>query len=357
MNGFSQKKSKKIFFIIPYLNKLGGTERVDTILANRFSDKYEVSIISRKLSEKSLNAFNLNDAVNDIRLSGNNFIFIRKCNNYVLQNTPDIVIIHTMSKLTPVLLINGIKAKNIWSLEHISFGSHNITFRLLRYIYYKKLDKVITLTEDDAKSYDFIADKVSTIANINSLRIRRSKYVSEPKIIISIGRLTYQKGYDLLIDAWSLVENNYPNWSLHIYGEGEDRDKLEKMITCKSLKNISLKGTTNDVQSIYDDASVYVMSSRFEGFGMVLIEAQSRGLPIVSFDCPSGPADIIQDNVNGYLVENGNIDMLADRISDLIENEALRRKFSNEALLSAKRFEPEKIISQWMNLIETAVSK
>ncbi len=335
----------------------GGTERVATTLANALSNKYDVAVVSRDTADRRSNAFKLEDAVSDIKFTGGTGRFITQCKHYIAQSKPDIVIIHTMSKLTPVLLLGGVKANNVWSLEHISFNFHNILFKYFRRKLYKKLDKVITLTHEDARNYTFIVDKVSVIANSHPLPIRKSVDSLDSKTIVSIGRLTSQKGYDLLIQAWSLIEIRYPKWSLHIYGEGEDKEKLEVLITRLNLRNITLKGITTNVQTVYDTAEFYVMSSRFEGFGMVLIEAQSRGLPIVSFDCPSGPAEIIQDSINGYLVENGNIDMLADRISHLIENEALRRKFSNEALLSAKRFEPEKIISQWMNLIETAVSK
>ena len=340
-----------IIFIINSLESRGGSERVASLLASHLSVHYKITILSRYSINKK-NAYYLDLKVNDIKFTGSTFAFLMKCKQYIAQNNSAIVIIHTMSKLTPVLLISGTKSKNIWSLEHISFSFHNIIFRLLRYVLYKKLDKVITLTKEDARSYDFIADKVSTIANTNPLEIRRSNSVLASKVIVSIGRLTYQKGYDLLIEAWALVESKNPNWMLHIYGEGEDRSKIEKLIAEKGIKNIFLKGLTDDIQSVYDSASFYVMSSRFEGLPVVLIEAQSRGLPIVSFDCPSGPAEIIQDGINGYLVENSNIEMLAYRIGLLIKDESLRREFSKNALISAKRFEPEIIIKQWIDLIE-----
>lgn len=346
----------KIFFIIPSLENCGGTERVTTSLANHLSHYYPITILSKNPSINK-NAYLLDESINDIKFTGGTVRFVTQCKRYIAQSKPDIIIIHTMSKLTPVLLLAGIKADNVWSLEHISFDFHSYLFKYLRHKLYKKLDKVITLTHEDTKNYTFITDKVSVIANSNHLPIRQTVNSLDSKIVVSIGRLTYQKGYDLLIEAWSLIEKKHPDWSLHIYGEGEDKAKLEDLIIRFNLQNITLKGTTNDVQSLYDSASIYVMSSRFEGFGMVLIEAQSRGLPIVSFDCPSGPAEIISDNIDGYLVENGNTEMLADRISHLIENEPIRRKFSDNVLLSAKRFEPEKIISQWITLIEDERSR
>jgi len=339
----------RIVFLIASLEGFGGTNRVATLLTNKLSSYYEVAILSRYCCN---NTYLLDRAVADIKFAGNNLSFIKQCNQYIEQNNPDIVIVHTMSKLTPVLLLSGIKAKNIWSIEHISYEFHSWIFQQLRKRLYSKLDKIITLTNHDAVNYKQFSNNVKVIANATPIEIKNKTYQAKSQTIVSIGRLTYQKGYDRLVEACSLVEKKYPDWSFHIYGEGEDREKLEQMIRDYKLSNISLKGMTNDIQSIYDNAAFYVMSSRFEGFGMVLIEAQSRGLPIVSFDCPSGPAEIISEGIDGYLVENGNVEMLAERIAYLIDNESIRQAFSANALISAKRFEPEQIINQWITLID-----
>lgn len=340
-----------ILFIINSLESKGGTERVASLLANWLSSFHELTILSKYFDGRK-NAYWLDKSVNDIKLIGNDFTFISKCKQHILQSNPDLIIIHTMSKLTPVLLLRDIKANNIWSLEHISYNFHSCLFRYLRQKLYRKLDKVITLTHEDAKNYDFVSDKLSVIANSNSLPIRKSVNSLDSKIVVSIGRLTYQKGYDLLIKSWALVEKKHPDWSLHIYGEGKDEGNLKRLISNYKLKNVVFKGLTSSVQAAYDEAAFYVMSSRFEGFGMVLIEAQSRGLPIVSFDCPSGPAEIISEGIDGYLVENGNVKMLAERIAYLIDNGSMRQVLSANALISAKRFEPEQIINQWITLID-----
>lgn len=340
-----------IVFIINSLENYGGTERVATSLANHLSHYYQITILSKGFNVKK-NAYFLDKNIDDIKLTGSNVSFIKQCKSYISQSQPDIVIIHTMSKLTPVLLLSGIKAKSIWSLEHISYEFHSWIFKQLRKQLYSKLDKIITLTNHDAMNYKRFSNDIKTISNAIPLEIKNKVYQGNSKVIVSIGRLTYQKGYDYLIEAWSLVESNYPEWSLHIYGEGEDRRTLEQMIVNHELRNVSLKGITNNVQNVYDNAAFYVMSSRFEGFGMVLIEAQSRGLPIVSFDCPSGPAEIISGGINGYLVESGNVEMLAEKIGCLIDNEYIRQVFSANALVSATRFEPEQIINQWITLID-----
>ena len=158
----------------------------------------------------------------------------------------------------------------------------------------------------------------------------------------------------MLIEAWLLVEAKHPNWLLNIYGEGEDRSKLEKMIADKNLNNITLKGLTNDVQAVYDTAAFYVMSSRFEGLPVVLIEAQSRGLPIVSFDCPSGPAEIVHNNIDGVLVENGNVLALAESMIKLIEDDSLRKLMSKHSLKAAKVYQIETITQKWLFLLENS---
>ena len=337
------------------LESRGGTERVASLLANQLSDFYNITILSKQYNSEK-NAYGLDERVEDIKFTGNDISFISQCRQHLIQNSPDLVVIHTMSKLTPALLIGGIKAKKIWSIEHVSFEFYSILFKILRKQLYKKIDKIITLTEVDSLNYKKFHKDVTVLANATPLSLKKEPVidVSRPlRNIVSIGRLTSQKGFDLLIEAWSLVESKHPNWLLNIYGEGEDRSKLEKMIIDKTLNNITLKGLTNDVQAVYDNAAFYVMSSRYEGFGMVLIEAQSRGLPTISFDCASGPAEIIEDGVNGYLVKNLDIKALANRIICLIENESVRESFSSNALISAKRFEPKVIIKQWVDLIES----
>lgn len=343
----------KIIFIITSLEGFGGTNRVATLLANSLAAYYDITILSRYSIE---NTYLLDNQVKDIKFKGSSLSFIFQCRRHVALNPPDVLIIHTMSKLTPALLLSGIKATRIWSIEHISYDFHSLFYKQLRKKLYKKIDKVITLTQNDALNYKSFHNEVTVVANPTPLSLKTDISVDtiiSSKNIISIGRLTYQKGFDLLIEAWSLVEAKHPNWTLSIYGEGEDGEKLEKMIIDNNLKNIILKGVTDDVQNIYDNAAFYVMSSRFEGLPVVLIEAQSRGLPIVSFDCPSGPAEIIEDGVNGYLVKNLDIETLSNRIIYLIENESVREVFSSNALISAKRFESEVIIKQWIALIES----
>ena len=137
---------------------------------------------------------------------------------------------------------------------------------------------------------------------------------------MAAGRYAPQKGFDKLINAWSIVVQNHPDWKLYIYGDGELRDELQQLINRLQLQNSCfLEHTTSDIAAKYAESSIFVLSSVYEGFGMVITEAMSCGLPVVSFACPCGPKDIIQNDINGLLVEPDNIDQLAEKISILIE--------------------------------------
>lgn len=339
----------KIVFIIASLEGFGGTNRVATLLANGLADSHQITILSKTSLE---NTYSLNNKVEDIKFTGNDFSFVMKCKQYISQHKPDRVIIHTMSKLTPAILLSGVRAKQIWSFEHTAYEFHNYIYKLLRKVTYFRLDKVVVLNQRDKVHFKKITTSTEVIMNPSPLGLNYKNYDKNNRIIVSLGRLVREKGYDQLIAAWTLIENQHPDWSLHIYGEGEDREKLEKIIITHNLKNIHLKGLTNDVQAVYDNAAFYVMSSRFEGFGMVLIEAQSRGLPIVSFDCPSGPAEIIHHDIDGILVSNGNVRALADSIIELMIDDELRRRLSINALESAKAYQIDNIIDQWLGLLE-----
>lgn len=337
-----------IIFIISYLDSLGGTERVATMLANGLVRQHDVTMLSRQGGD---HAFALDKQVNDIQFAGSSVSFIRQCRQYVRQHQPDVVIIHTMSKLTPTLLLGGLKARQIWSMEHIAYEFHSWPWRLLRKLCYGRVHKVVALTQADAQQHRRYHPNVAVVANPCPFPIKDTPIATQSRTIVSVGRLTWQKGYDLLLAAWAQVEHQYPYWQLHIYGEGEERASLETQIKQLGLQNLHLKGNSQHIMTAYDEAAFYVMSSRFEGFGMVLIEAQSRGLPLVSFDCPSGPAEIIDDGQDGFLVDDGDVEKLAAQMMVLMSDDALRQAYSKQALASAQNYTGYKIIEQWLNLL------
>jgi len=217
----------------------------------------------------------------------------------------------------------------------------------------KKLDKLIVLTESDKKQWEKTHKNVEQIPNFIPFDNTTVSNL-EHKKVITVGRLDAQKGYDMLIDSWKHVATKHPDWELNIYGIGEWEKMLQDKINKYNLKNqVHLKGSSENIISKYVENSIYVMSSRYEGFPMVLIEAMSCGLPVVSFNCEFGPNEIIKNGVDGFLVENGNIIQLAERINVLIENEKLRKEMGEKASLNAKRFSKEIIMKQWIELFES----
>ena len=174
--------------------------------------------------------------------------------------------------------------------------------------------------------------------------------------VIAVGRYTYQKGFDLLVEAWKLVADKHPDWSLHVYGEGNRAELAKRISELDLTKSFMVNGRTDSIIEKYLESSIFVLSSRYEGFGMVLTEAMSCGVPPVSFACPSGPRDIITHGVDGLLVENGNIDHLAQNICTLIENEDLRKVMGGNARESVKRFRKEVIMAEWKQLFEELMS-
>jgi glycosyltransferase involved in cell wall biosynthesis len=214
-----------------------------------------------------------------------------------------------------------------------------------------KFDKFIVLTQQDKNLLNL--PNVQCIYNPNPFKGERETLKLNSKKVISLGSLIDVKGYDMLIKAWNLVNLQHKDWVLNIFGEGENRTDLELLINVNQLVDkVNLCGQTTDVKSEYEQSSIYVMSSRYEGLPMVLIEAMSCGLPIVSFDCDCGPRELVTDGVDGILVEANNIQALADSLSKLIENENLRIEMGDNALVKSKQFSINQIMPQWLALFD-----
>jgi len=337
----------KILFVINSLANLAGSERVAVLLANGLSEKHLVSIVVR---DDGKSAYELNEKVEVVSFNKSVFGFFGALKKKISKEGYDVVVSHNMGKLSLLLALMNIKAK-LWSYEHVSYVSNKWFVNFLKNKLYFRVDKILVLTERDAKNYRGIHNDVVVVKNPSPFIIENSEYDITKKKIVSIGRLTYQKGYDLLIDSWAKIYEKFQDWEIEIYGDGEDKDLLRSMIEKKGINNIFLKGKTTDVSSVYKDAALYVMSSRYEGLPMVLIEAQSFGLPVISFDCPYGPAEIVTNNVNGFLVESENLSLLAVALEKMITNPELRKKFSKESFAMASSFSVVSVLQMWEEML------
>lgn len=250
----------------------------------------------------------------------------------------------------------GVGVKVI-SWEHFNYHQNpGVPYRkLTRRWAARKADAIVTLTEADRKLYlDNAHPQCPVVAIPNPMQTVTPQpvYAADSRVIISSGRLTYQKGFDMLVDVAARVLPGHPDWQWLILGEGEDRPMLEEKIAAAGIGGqLILKGRVENMVDYYRKAAMFVLTSRFEGLPMVLLEAKAYKLPIVSFDCETGPADIVTDGVNGDLVPEGDVDALAARIDRLINDADRRHAYAAHALDDAQRFAMPDIIKHWQRLL------
>lgn len=177
------------------------------------------------------------------------------------------------------------------------------------------------------------------------------------KILAAVGRLTHQKGFDLLMEAFSRIETSFPEWTLVIWGEGEDRAALEEKRKSLSLEGrVDMPGITAKPGQWVETADVFVLSSRYEGWGIVLLEAMAAGLPVISFNCQYGPSEMVADGEDGLLVPPDNVDALAEAMAKLLRDDALRQHFSERAAESAGRYTPQRVLAGWDEVLAETIA-
>lgn len=216
-------------------------------------------------------------------------------------------------------------------------------------------DAIVSLTRADSRNWNKDEKCKFVIPNFIKNRPQPSKECTRPRVV-SAGRLVYEKGFDRLIRSWSIVHEKYPGWQLDIYGEGKEKENLTHLIQSLKLeKCITLHPFTDRIFQEYADSSIYALPSHYEGFGLVLIEAMSCGIPCVAFDCPYGPSEIIRDKENGLLIRNGDIKGFANAVVCLIDRVEIRKEYGRKAREDAKSFLTENVMPQWNNLFNRMI--
>ena len=225
--------------------------------------------------------------------------------------------------------------------------------------YFRRIEKkavmVVSLTNGDAKEWTK-AKRVEVIPNFTVMPVVKQS-TCENKRVIAVGRLEWQKGFDRLVDAWAIASQQYPDWQLDIFGSGKLGDKLQQQIRTHGLDNVTIYPFTPNINKEYSESSIFALSSRFEGFALVMLEAMKCGLPCVSFDCPFGPNDLITDNENGYLVKDGDVPAFANCLCSLMEDEDKRKAFSRASVERVKGYDVDVVMSRWKALIEGLVNQ
>ncbi len=271
-----------------------------------------------------------------------------------IRSVHDGVLIGTRSGLN--LAVARLARPSVFAIgqEHLHLDLYGPNLRKSIEDYFPRLDMVTALTPTDTANWERVMGHSVPIRwmpnAVTDLGGARS--TTEDKVVVAGGRLVRQKGYDRLIDAFEKVAQKHPDWHLRIYGQGELRKRLRGRITRSAAPdNMHLMGFTDQLPQKLSEGSIFALSSRFEGFGLVLIEAMGCGLPVVSFDCKHGPADIIEHDVDGLLVTNHDIDGLAAAIESLIVDPERRRKMGEAALRKSQQYSAEAVSARWEELL------
>lgn len=375
----------KIVYCLPSTYRMGGLERIVSSKANLLSEMgHDVSIITTDQQGK-LPYFKISDKVKCYDL-GINYernrkrCFVKKLlyffyNRYLhkkrlsqlLKRLNADIVISTL--FNEVSLLPQIKDGSKKIVEfHFSRSMSPYTKRKgwLGYVLefmernsYKtlgKYDRFVVLSKEDADNWKEL-NNVSVINNFCSVDIIDRAKLDEHRVI-SVGRYEFPKGFDRLINAWSLISAQVADWTLHIVGEGSLRQSLAGQIKELGLEDsVFLDGPSNNVGGELLKSSIAVFTSVYEGFLMAIVESESAGIPVVSFDTPCGPKDIIRDGEDGFLVDNGDIQGLGEKLLLLMKNSELRKEMGSKAFENSKRFTKEEIMSQWISLFNDVLKE
>lgn len=348
-----------IAFYLESVGKTGGVNRVVSVIASKLAEYgFEVHIISRYDGKKNLFPLNERIILHELfsefksKYISSPIEFLR-LKRIIRENNIDVLISAGATFFAIAHLIKGVRH---FEWDHVSFWHGNKVLKWCRKIAARKAEKVIVLTEDNKTQFERIPGRkadVVRIFNPQTFQVE-DKCDIKRKTVFSAGYIGEQKGYDLLIKAWGKIpEQSRSGWELQIAGGDEGLlESLLSYIKENNITGIKFLGFRSDIKELMLSSAIYVMSSRWEGLPMVLIEAQSLGMPIVSFNCKTGPKDILIDGT-GILVEDGNINSLAQALTTLMNDTALRAQYQSNALLAANRFDVDSIAKQWVRILKS----
>lgn len=288
-------------------------------------------------------------------------LFKKRLSEHLQIIKPD-VIVCTTANYVDINILARIKGDiplvvESHSIRQQTLGKNGFCNKYSDYMYRKGLSKaqvIVALTECDAAEWRKVHPCVKVIPNIVNLNDGEVSTLKNMRVIW-VGRFDYQKRPLEMIKIWQKVYPMNLDWHLDIYGEGEMKNELENEVVSLNM-NIHIHQPTSLIFNAYRESSILVSTSLFEPFGLVIPEAMSCGLPVVSFDCPYGPADIITDGVDGFLIKNRDIHAFADKVCQLIEDEDLRRRMGRNGIVSSQRYRADAIMPKWVDLFQKVLS-
>lgn len=366
---------RKIALVIPSM-EVGGAQRVMGRMANFWADQgHAVSMILLNANagkpffpiHENIRCYSLGAPRRSptlVHAVVNNLACVRALREAVRNEAPDVVIsFMDFSNVVTLLATRGLRIPVVVCERNNPFmRSRHPAWSWLCRLLYPAADRVVFQTKGPV---DYYCRRVTAIVSIipnpvvvppvapwpNDCGGKRPR----PKILLAVGRLLRQKGFDLLLEAYAQVAPGQPDWNLHIYGEGNWRGKLESLCVELRLQNrVELKGCTANLLAPMRAADLFVLSSRYEGFPNGLLEAMACGKPVISFDCPNGPREIIRHGIDGLLVPPDDVKALAAALQRLMSGEAERARLGANAVDVRRRFNLEKVMSMWDTVVDRA---
>ncbi|GAA2640893.1 hypothetical protein GCM10010307_41610 [Streptomyces vastus] len=375
-------KRMRIVFLLHNAYAIGGTVRTTLNLASTLADRHKVTIVSMSrhrdvprfdvdpritlvpLVDTREGSADLADPLHaepatdfpssDKRYKKYNRLTDLRVRDYLANSDADVVIGTRPGVNVYVSRFAPPRALRIGQ-EHLSHDAHSKRLRAVLAEEYGRLDAVVTTTKADAKVYrkrmPLPGVRVTSVPNIVPAPKGVAPSTGDAKVIAAAGRLVPGKRFDLLIEAFSAVAAKEPEWRLRIYGGGAQKEKLQSLIDGLGLTGrAQLMGPRTPIEAEFAQSSLVVSASDAESFGMTLVEAMRCGVPVISTDCPLGPAEIITQGVNGRLVPVGDARALSEAMLDLIADESARREMGRAALESAHRYDAEPIVARYEGL-------
>lgn len=369
-----------ILYVTDTLALWGGIERVISIKAQELTERYgyNIRILTTNQGSHPL-PFGFPDNVKYIDMEINTHfqyryslikrlfyvyrmkkMFVNRLREQIDDFQPDVIMLIVLNYAD---VVNKVAKDIPWFFEsHSSYFSEKYEERgfLFRFnCYLKKLclhnaNGIVALTKKDSENWKKVNDNSLVIPNVVHLNYSGVYSHCRSRRIIYVGRFAFQKGIDSLIKIWDIVFKYHPDWHLDMYGEGELKDYYKAYVN-KRNNNIHIHQPVSNIILRYCESSMLLLTSVYEPFGLVLPEGMSCGLPVVAFDCSYGPAEIIHDGVDGFLVKERDIFEFAKRVCQLIDDEPLRVKMGRAAIKSSQRYGAESIMPQWKKLFEEVV--
>lgn len=362
----------KLAYITNTINGAGGIQRILAVKSNYLikHENYEVTIIVTNATEEPI-YYTFHPLIKIITINPDRSAlhyynsYKKLINKTLVAIQPDVVSVcdnGLKSYLLPY--ITSKKYPMVYELhvpKHIQQKQNiGINIRLKQYVMHKLMghlakgfEKFVVLTKQGLQEWNL--NSIEVIPNPLWLHTDAVSSLTN-KIAIAVGRHVYEKGYDRMLEAWKIIMESQPGWILKIYGEANKEYNV--LLMAKSLgisDSVQFMTAQDNIEAAYNEASIHLLTSRYEGFGLVLLEAAAYGVPSVAFDCPVGPKDIITHGKDGYLIENGDISAFAEAVINLIENNTLRQNMGNNAKEKAEIFAIEPIMEKWDRLFKSLV--